>query len=91
MKKVYCYITQIGTGNYNEKTARIYADWSFITGNREIGLDTSDFFNNLSIGNLDVKYEHLVQSPLSMKEKFLKFIDREINKQEEGFFFKWML
>lgn len=81
------FITQIGTGNYNESTAKIYADLSFMTANREIGLDASDFFNNMSIGNLNGKYEHLVQSPSSLKDKFLKLIDREIEKGSEGFLF----
>ena len=81
------YITQIGTGNYNESTSKIYADFSLITGNREIGLDASDFFNNMTIGNLNGKYEHIVQSPSSLKDKFIKLIDREIEKGSDGFLF----
>ena len=81
------YITQIGTGNYNENTAKLYADFCFITGNREIGLDASDFFNNMAIGNINGKYEHLVQSPTSLKDKFMKLIDREIAKKSDGFLF----
>lgn len=81
------YITQIGTGNYNESTSKIYADFSLMTGNREIGLDASDFFNNITIGNLNGKYEHIVQSPSSLKDKFLKLIDREIEKGSDGFLF----
>ncbi|WP_207653236.1 polyphosphate kinase 1 [Peptostreptococcus faecalis] len=83
----YMYITQIGTGNYNESTSEIYADFSLITGNREIGLDTLDFFNHMSVGNLNGKYEHLVQSPSSLKDKFLKLIDEEIKKGDDGFLF----
>ncbi len=81
------HISQIGTGNYNESTSKIYADFSLMTANKEIGLDASDFFNNMSVGNLNAKYEHLVQSPSSLKDKFLKLIDREIEKGSEGFLF----
>lgn len=83
----YKYITQVGTGNYNETTSHIYADFSLITSNREIGLDASDFFNNMSVGNLNGKYEHLIQSPSSLKDKFLKLIDRETKKGSEGYIF----
>ncbi|WAW15765.1 polyphosphate kinase 1 [Peptostreptococcus equinus] len=83
----YKYITQIGTGNYNESTSKIYSDFSLITANREIGLDATDFFNYMSVGNLNGKYEYLVQSPSSLKDKFLKLIDREIQKGSDGYLF----
>lgn len=81
------YITQIGTGNYNEKTAKLYTDFSLITANNEIGLDATDFFKNMSIGNLNGKYMHLLQSPTSLKTGFLKLMDEEIKKGEEGYIF----
>lgn len=81
------YITQIGTGNYNENTAKLYADFCLITGRRDIGIDASEFFNNMAIGNLNGKYEHIVQSPTSLKPKFIKLIDREIEKKSDGYLF----
>lgn len=81
------YITQIGTGNYNEKTAKQYTDFSLITANDEIGLDATDFFKNMSIGNLNGKYMHLFQSPTSLKTGFLEHMDREIEKGKDGYIF----
>lgn len=81
------YITQIGTGNYNEKTAKLYTDFSLITANKEIGLDATDFFKNMSIGNLNGKYMHLLQSPTSLKTGLMKLMDEEIAKGEEGYIF----
>ena len=57
------YITQVGTGNYNEKTARQYTDLSYITSNREIGMDASAFFKDLAIGNLEGTYHRLLVAP----------------------------
>ena len=74
------YITQIGTGNYNEKTAAMYTDLALITENQEIGEDAAVFFKNMSIGNLDGEYEHLLVSPTSLKQKILHFMDEEIQK-----------
>jgi len=78
------YITQIGTGNYNEKTAALYTDVSLMTANKEIGEDASNFFKNMSIGNLDGQYNHLLVSPNSLKRSVLELIDREIAKGEDG-------
>lgn len=78
------YITQIGTGNYNEKTAKQYTDFSFITENREIGEDASDFFNNISIANLEGEYKHLWVAPNYMKNQIIKYIDEEIAKGRDG-------
>lgn len=78
------YITQIGTGNYNEKTAAMYTDLSLMTGNQEIGEDASAFFKNMSIGNLDGIYKHLIVSPTTLKPKILYLIDEEIKKGSRG-------
>ena len=78
------YITQIGTGNYNEKTARLYTDLSLITENFEIGLDAATFFKNMSISNLEGDYKHLLVAPHSMKNRIIGLIDREIKKGADG-------
>lgn len=78
------YITQIGTGNYNEKTAKQYTDFSLITQNREIGEDAAAFFSNISISNLDGEYRHLWVAPNAMKNKILGYIDEEIKKGSDG-------
>ena len=78
------YITQIGTGNYNEKTAKMYTDYSLITSSQEIGEDAAVFFKNMSIGNLDGTYNHLIISPTSLKQKVLQLMDEEIAKGRDG-------
>ena len=78
------YITQIGTGNYNEKTAKMYTDYSLITSSQEIGEDAAVFFKNMSIGNLDGTYNHLIVSPTSLKQKVLQLMDEEITKGRDG-------
>ena len=78
------YITQIGTGNYNEKTAKLYTDYSLMTSNQSIGEDAALFFKNMSIGNLDGVYKHLIVSPTSLKTKVLSLMDEEIKKGAEG-------
>lgn len=78
------YITQVGTGNYNEKTAKMYTDYSLMTSDQEIGEDAAVFFKNMSIGNLDGVYHHLIVSPTSLKQKVLSLMDEEIAKGERG-------
>ena len=78
------YITQVGTGNYNEKTAKMYTDYSLMTSDQEIGEDAAVFFKNMSIGNLDGVYDHLIVSPTSLKQKVLCLMDEEIAKGESG-------
>ncbi len=78
------YITQIGTGNYNEKTAAMYTDVSLMTANKEIGEDASAFFKNMAIGNLEGDYKHLLVAPVGLKSSVLDLIDREIEKGSEG-------
>lgn len=78
------YITQVGTGNYNEKTALQYTDLSLITANPAIGQDANHFFQNLAIGNVSGQYEHLLVAPSSLKTGIIREIDREIAKRGEG-------
>lgn len=78
------YITQVGTGNYNEKTARMYTDYSLMTANQEIGEDAAVFFKNMSISNLEGAYDHLIVSPVSLKQKVLALMDGEIAKGSSG-------
>lgn len=78
------YITQIGTGNYNEKTAAMYTDLSLITMNKDIGKDATNFFQNMLIGNLKGNYETLLVAPNSLKQNILKFMDEEIEKGSRG-------
>ncbi|MCL2608002.1 MAG: polyphosphate kinase 1 [Methanomassiliicoccaceae archaeon] len=78
------YITQIGTGNYNERTAKIYTDLSLITADQSIGYDTVRFFNDLLIGNLEGEYDHLWVAPNGLKRNILECIDEESKKAENG-------
>ena len=78
------YITQVGTGNYNEKTATMYTDVSLITADKGIGEDAAVFFKNMSIGNLNGSYQHIIVSPTSLKPKMLSLMDEEIKKGTNG-------
>ena len=78
------YITQVGTGNYNEKTATLYTDVSLMTADPRIGHDAAAFFKNMSIGNLNGTYDNLIVSPTSLKPTILKCMDEEIRKGENG-------
>ena len=78
------YITQVGTGNYNEKTAAQYTDVSLLTADRGIGQDAVEFFKNMSIGELDGEYKHLLVSPYSLKRTVLRLMDEEIAKGPLG-------
>ncbi len=74
------YITQIGTGNYNEKTAKLYTDFSYMTTRHEIGEDAKALFDNFLLGNLNGEYKHLMVSPHSMQVGLDKLIDEQIEK-----------
>ena len=78
------YITQVGTGNYNEKTAAMYTDLSLMTADPRIGQDAAEFFKNMSIGNLQGNYQYLIVSPVSLKSSILQMIDEEIQKRKDG-------
>ena len=81
----YSYITQIGTGNYNEKTNTMYTDLSLMTASEAIGLDGTVFFQNMLVGNLAGSYEHLLVSPAGIKTKLLSLIEEEMAKGPEGY------
>lgn len=79
------YITQVGTGNYNEQTNTMYTDLSLMTANEAIGLDSTAFFQNMMVGNLGGKYRHLLVAPTGMKPALLDLIDQEIAKGSDGY------
>jgi len=78
------YITQIGTGNYNEKTAELYTDLSLMTANQEIGRDAANFFKNMAIANLEGHYDTLIVAPKDMKTRLMELIDEEMQKGDKG-------
>lgn len=81
------YITQVGTGNYNEKTARMYADLSLLTSHPGIGRDAAALFQDLAVSKLDGSYRYLLAAPHSLKPGLMELIDGEIAKGEQGFLF----
>lgn len=78
------YTSQVATGNYNEKTAKLYTDFSFMTSNYEIGRDVKEVFDNIMIGNLDGDYKHLLVSPRPMQEGLYKLIDEQVQRQKNS-------
>jgi len=78
------YITQIGTGNYNETTAALYTDLSLITGNQEIGKDASEFFKNMELCKMEGNYSTLLTSPNQLKKKVIKLIKEQEILGEKG-------
>ena len=78
------YITQLGTGNYNEKTSRLYTDFSFITTDEGIGKDAAEFFRNMSLENASDGYQKLSVAPLQIKPMILHKIDEQIALAKSG-------
>lgn len=78
------YITQIGTGNYNERTARQYTDLSLVTSHPEIGLDAVALFNDILVNNIEGRYKRLLVAPSSMRQSILQMIQREIDHAAKG-------
>ncbi|MRG86743.1 RNA degradosome polyphosphate kinase [Salinibacillus xinjiangensis] len=68
----------LGTGNYNDATARTYTDIGLLTSNEEIGIDATNFFNVLSGYMEKPAFYHLVMSPYDIRDEFFKLIDQEI-------------
>lgn len=77
-------ITCLGTGNFNEKTAKLYSDFMLLTADEGIGADGNTFFRNLSLGNLRGTYRHLGVAPVSLKPLVMRGIEREIARAREG-------
>ena len=78
------YITQIGTGNYNEKTAHLYTDLSLITARPEIGMEASRIFQALSLDTVVDKTKHLLVAPKCLQKPVLEMIDNEIAMVKSG-------
>jgi len=74
----------MGTGNYNDITARIYSDMSLFTANEKVGADASDFFNMLLGYSEPPSWKKLVVAPVGLREKIKELIDREIAFAQEG-------
>lgn len=81
------YITQFGTGNYNENTSKQYTDICYFTSNKDKGEDTVKFFDNLKNENLEGDYKELLTAPNLFKPKLIELMDQEIAKGEDGFLF----
>ena len=78
------YITQIGTGNYNEKTSRMYTDLSLITARKDIGEEAAKVFQELLLGQTVKHTEHLLVAPECLQTPVLNMIDEEIAHQKAG-------
>ena len=78
------YITQVGTGNYNEITSELYTDLSFITSNEQIGKEAAEVFNSIKTGIVPERADHLITAPMGFKPIVLELLDREMRKGEKG-------
>lgn len=78
------YITQIGTGNYNEKTARLYTDLSLMTADEQLGMDAARVFQALAKGEVVEDIEHLLVAPKCLQSKVIEKIEEQIQKQKNG-------
>ena len=78
------YTTQIGTGNYNEKTARLYTDLSVMTHDQAIGREAAEVFRTLSMGETVQETEHLLVAPHCLQSRVLEMIDEEIARARDG-------
>lgn len=81
------FYTQIGTGNFNESTAKQYTDFQLLTNNYTIGNDADDFFKAMLLEDLDYTYDNLIVAPNTLKQTVIKLIDKEIEKGENGYIF----
>ena len=78
------YITQIGTGNYNEKTARLYTDLSLMTANEQIGMDAARVFQALTKGETVEESDHLLVAPKCLQNRVIDMIQEEIEHKKNG-------
>ena len=77
-------LTLLGTGNFNEKTAKLYSDFMLMTAHPGIGEDANLFFRNLSLGNLKGDYRYLGVAPAGLKPLILRGLNREIERAQAG-------
>ena len=78
------YVTQIGTGNYNEKTSKLYTDLSIITANKQIGMEAAYVFTRLCMGEFVDETNYLLVAPKCMKSKILNYMDKGIEIARNG-------
>ena len=78
------YITQIGTGNYNEKTARLYTDLSLMTADEQIGMDAARVFQALTKGEAVEESDHLLVAPKCLQNRIIDMIGEEIEHKKNG-------
>ena len=78
------YITQIGTGNYNEKTARLYTDLSLMTVDEKIGMDAARVFQALTKGETVEESDHLLVAPKCLQNRIIEMIEGEIRHKKNG-------
>ena len=83
-KEGISFITQIGTGNYNEKTSELYTDYSFITADHGIGEEASNVFQNLAVQKLTEESDRMLVAPLRFKSVLLEEMDRVIAAAHMG-------
>ena len=83
MKKIKRYV-HLGTGNYNDITAKLYTDMSYLTCREDIGTDATIFFNMVSGFSSQIATQHLSVSPYTLRKDFYKLIDREIKNSKDG-------
>ena len=79
------YLTQIGTGNYNEKTNAMYTDLSLMTADPAVGEDAAAFFRNMLVNKLDGEYRQLCVSPFGIKSMLLRNIDQQAALGKDGY------
>jgi len=79
------YITQVGTGNYNERTSRLYTDLTLMTADEDFGSDASVVFNALMVGSTVESTNRLLVAPKGLKSRIVSFIDNEITYGRDGY------
>lgn len=79
------YITQVGTGNYNERTSKLYTDMTLMTADRDFGADASVVFNALTVGNTVESTNKLLVAPKGLKSRIVELIDNEITYGKNGY------
>lgn len=79
------YITQVGTGNYNERTSKLYTDLTLMTSDEDLGADASVVFNALIVGSTVESTNRLLVAPKGLKSRIVSFIDNEITYGRDGY------